>query len=70
MKKSAKISLWASIIKVTVLIILIALVQPLREITMGRVPVMIYVLFLYGAVHIAVGYVLIPKIELMEERGE
>ena len=70
MKTSQKIAVWASVINVIAVILGIALYNPLIDITVGSVPLMIYGLVLIAVLTIVAGYVLIPKIEALEDKGD
>lgn len=70
MKTSSKIAIIASFINVFAVILGIALFNPLKSITIGPIPVMTYVLVLLAVAVIVCGYVLIPKIEALEEKGD
>ena len=70
MKTSRKIALITSLVNIFAVILGIALFNPLKSITTGPVPVMIYVLVLLAVAVIVCGYALIPKIETLEEKGD
>lgn len=70
MKTSQKITIIASFANVLAVILGIALFNPLQHIVVGGMPVMTYVLVLIAVSVIVCGYVLIPKIEALEEKGD
>jgi len=70
MKTSQKITIIASFINVFAVILGIVLFNPLQDIVVGGLPVMTYGLVLIAVAVIVCGYVLIPKIEALEEKGD
>ncbi|CCQ93376.1 exported hypothetical protein [[Clostridium] ultunense Esp] len=70
MKKSSLISIWGAIISTTVVIIALALYQPLSAIMVGKMPMMVYAILLITALVIVSAYILVYKIEKLEEKGE
>lgn len=70
MKRSASLSVTASIISTVAVIISIALFNPLSNIMIGEVPMMIYVLIAVSVLVVISGYVVVDKIEKLEDKGE
>ena len=67
MKKSQKVSLIASITYVVVAIILILMVKPLLGWTVGSIPGMTYVVMAAALLCPIACYIIVPKVEKMEE---
>ena len=70
MKTSRKISVIASMCNVIPVVLGILLIEPLKDVTIEGMPLMIYLLVSWAVVIIAVGYALIPKIEKLEAEGD
>jgi hypothetical protein len=70
MKSSRKISVIASLFNAIPVVLGILLIEHFKDITIAGMPVMVYLLVGWAVVIIAMGYVLIPKIEKLEEGGD
>lgn len=70
MKKSQRMSLIASAAYVVIALILLSLTKPLLHIMAGAVPAMFYVLCIAAFACPLAAYILIPRIEKVEEEEQ
>lgn len=70
MKTSRKISVIASLLNVIPVVLGILLIEPLKDVAVAGMPVMIYLLVGWAVVIIFMGYALVPKIEKLEAEGD